>query len=386
MEKSYLHYENDKRDAEYLRIEDLVEAYEDFSKIYANLSLVTISTCSFDDGVEENLKLTSENLKSNHDAIVERYNIFVTDCVTAINETKDLFEKYGRFYGADKYETLDKGLKFFLPPERFNTSKYNFLQSFVYNERKDFCFKTIVDEFYAHCTSCEQLIRDNPQETTLSRKLHEYFLDYISAYLFAHSKIWKHFAYNKTLGNPHDTSGARPTQGTYPGWNKNWDYDPGNRGNRVSSSTKSTLRSSAHGVIDFTILPNDKMHELLMPRLSGGSYDPPYDAIPILYYYFAIDSHKIKKTLSETSQKRADWWTSAQQTTKQEIKTIVEKISGFTAPAFTTSTGVSTDGNYLRFFAQNIHKSDNIKRFFDTDVSLIIEGAKVKNKRGSDCW
>ena len=125
------------------------------------------------------------------------------------------------------------------------------------------------------------------------------------------------------------------------------------------------------------------MHELLMPRLSGGSYDPPYDAIPILYYYFAIDSHKIKKTLSETSQKRADWWTSAQQTTKQEIKTIVEKISGFTAPAFTTSTGVSTDGNYLRFFAQNIHKSDNIKRFFDTDVSLIIEGAKVKNKRGS---
>ena len=61
----------------------------------------------------------------------------------------------------------------------------------------------------------------------------------------------------------------------------------------------------------------------------GRKYDPPYDAIPILYYYFAIDSHKIKKTLSETSQGRPEWWINAQQTTKETIKTLVEKISGF---------------------------------------------------------
>ena len=200
---SYLHYENDKNDTKYLRIEDLVKAYASFTRIKANLTLVETQTCSFNN-VSNDLQLTSENLKSNHDAIVKRYNNFVTDCVTAINETKVLFEEYGRFYGADKYETLDKGLKFFLPPERFHSSKYNFLKSFVYNESKEFCFKKIVDKFKAFCLACKKLIEDNPQETIFGRRLHEYFLDYISAYIFAYSEKWGVFAYNKTLGDPND--------------------------------------------------------------------------------------------------------------------------------------------------------------------------------------
>ena len=379
---SYLHYENNKNDTEYLRIEDLVEAYASFTRIKANLTLVETQTCSFNN-VSNDLQLTSENLKSNHDAIVKRYNNFVTDCVTAINETKVLFEEYGRFYGADKYETLDKGLKFFLPPERFNSSKYNFLKSFVYNESKEFCFKKIVDKFKAFCLACKKLIEDNPQETIFGRRLHEYFLDYISAYIFAYSEKWGVFAYNKTLGDPND--GKPPTKSTYPGWNKDWNEQTKKR--KVSTTT-STLESKEDGKMDgtinFVIDQHDKMDYLLIPQLGKtGKYIAPYSEIPILYYYFSIDSSKIKSTLTETQQGRPEWWINAQQLTKETIKTLVESISGFNAPAFTTQKGIGKEGNFLRFFSQNIHKSNNIKDFFDIDAPLIINGSKAKKGAGA---
>ena len=380
----YLHYENDKRDAEYLRIEDLVKAHEDFLKIYANLSLVSISTCGFDDGVEEKLKLTSENLKTNHDAVVERYNIFVTDCVRAINDTKVLFEKYGRFYGTDIYETLDKDVKIFLPPERFNPSKYNFLKVFVYNKSNSFCFKTIVDEFYAHCKSCEQLIKENPQESKLSRELHEYFLDYISAYLFAHSKIWKHgFAFNKLLGDP-NAPGSDATETTYPGWNKAWGRGPRSVNGRISSTTKSTLRVTGTE-FDFVINQHNKMHELLIPDEGGNNkpYTKPYGTIPILYYYFAIDSTKMRgdarAATSPGNKTRMDllksneWYMRTEASTRTEIDKIVTNAN-FEKPLFTDTKRGASHGNYFSFFSQNIHKSKNIKEFFDNDAESIIKG------------
>lgn len=375
---SYLHYENDKRDAEYLRIEDLVKAHEDFLKIYENLSMVTIRTCGFNTDIDDNLKLTSENLKTNHDAIVTRYKEFVSTCVNAINETKQLFEKYGRFDRADQYETVDKDLNFFLPPERFNSSKYNFLKVFVYNERKDFCFKTIVDEFYAHCTSCEQLIRENPQESKLSRELHEYFLDYISAYLFAHSKIWEHgFAFNKLLGDP-NAPGSDATETTYPGWNKAWGRGPGSVKGRISSTTKSTLRVTDQD-FDFVIIQHDKMHEYLIPDEGGNNkpYTKPYGTIPILYYYFAIDSTKMRGDARAARNSAVlnsnEWYTRTETATRDEINRIVTNAN-FSKPLFTDTRRGASHGNYFSFFSQNIHKSKNIKEFFDNDAESIIKG------------
>ena len=387
-EKSYLHYENDKNDAQYLRIEDLVEPYKDFLEIYANLSLVTLKTCSFDDGVEEKLKLTSENLKTNHDAVVERYNIFVTDCVDAINNTKELFEKYGGFYGTDKYETLDKDVKIFLPLVTFNSFKYNFLKFFVYSESKKFCFKKIVDEFYAHCRSCEQLIRENPQESKLSRELHEYFLDYISAYLFAHSKIGTktEFVFNKTLGikDKHHQPGPKrdreyPVSANYPGWNRNW--KPG--GGKEKNDSVSTMSVSG-STIDFAIEEHVRMNDLLIPQqchINAPSIresfrtnmSPNFGDVPILYYYFAIDSRDLWRNLEPSRQERDNWVEYTSDSTGKEIGRVVNKC-GFNAPKWIGKTGA-----IKRFLNYNINNSDNIRDFFDNDAPKIIqEGLKLE--------
>ena len=90
------------------------------------------------------------------------------------------------------------------------------------------------------------------------------------------------------------------------------------------------------------------MNYLLIPQLGKtGKYIAPYSEIPILYYYFSIDSSKIKSTLTETQQGRPEWWINAQQLTKETIKTLVESITGFNAPAFTTQKGIGKEGNFF---------------------------------------
>lgn len=352
--------------------------------------MVTTKTCKFDDGVEEKLKLTSENLKTNHDAVVTNYNNFVTSCVNAINNTKVLFGQYGMFSTLAKDILLNDNTKVFDPGRKFYPSKYNFLEFFVYSQSKKFCFKKIVDEFYAHCKSCEQLIKENPQESKLSRELHEYFLDYISAYLFAHSKIWEHgFAFNKLLGDP-NKPGSDATETTYPGWNKAWDIV-----GKKSSTTKSTLRVTGEH-FDFVIKRHNKMHELLIPNEGGNvkPYAKPYGTIPILYYYFAIDSTKMRNDAKADTRARTGrdstvlkgdkWYMSTEHATRTEINKIATNAN-FKEPLFTTvSRGRIGDGNYFSFFSQNIHKSKNIKEFFDNDAESIIAGAGIGGAGAGD--